>query len=85
MATYSQWSQSYFVNDTSRDDIVVADLTSDQHDVNNQWFQCMRDKLTDNELKEEISLTMDEEIYDELVDNVTNETVLDTNNNGGKF
>ena len=29
------------------------------------------DKLTDSELKEEISLTMDDEIYDELVDNVT--------------
>ena len=29
MATYQQWSQSYFVNDTSRDDIVVADLTPD--------------------------------------------------------
>ena len=43
------------------------------------------ERLTDRELKDEISLTMDEEIYDELVDNVTNETVLDTNNNGGKF
>ena len=43
------------------------------------------EKLTDSELKEEISLTMDEEIYDELVDNVTNETVLDTNNTGGQF
>ena len=43
------------------------------------------EKLTDSELKEEISLTMDDEIYDELVDNVTNETVLDINNNGGKF
>ena len=43
------------------------------------------DKLTDSELKEEISLTMDDEVYDELVDNVTNETVLDTNNNGGKY
>ena len=37
MATYQQWSQSYF-----------TDLTSDQHDVNNQWFQCMRDRLTDS-------------------------------------
>ena len=37
MATYQQWSQSYF-----------NDLTSDQHDVNNQWFQCMRDRLTDS-------------------------------------
>ena len=36
MATYQQWSQSYF-----------PDLTPDQHDVNNQWFQSMRDKLTD--------------------------------------
>ena len=43
------------------------------------------DKLTDNELKEEISLTLDDEVYDELVDNVTNETVLDINNNGGKY
>ena len=43
------------------------------------------EKLTDSELKEEISSTMDDEIYDELVDNVTNETVLDTNNTGGKF
>ena len=37
MATYQQWSQSYF-----------ADLTSDQHNVNNQWFQSMRDRLTDS-------------------------------------
>ena len=37
MATYQQWSQSYF-----------TDLTSDQHDVNNQWFQSMRDRLTDS-------------------------------------
>ena len=37
MATYQQWSQSYF-----------TDLTLDQHDVNNQWFQCMRDRLTDS-------------------------------------
>jgi hypothetical protein len=43
------------------------------------------DKLSDIELKDEISLTMDDEVYDELVDNVTNETVLDTNNNGGKY
>ena len=37
MATYQQWSQSYF-----------TDLTLEQHDVNNQWFQSMRDKLTDS-------------------------------------
>ena len=48
MATYSQWSQSYFVNDTSRNDIVVADLTPDQHNANNRWFKSMLDSLTDS-------------------------------------
>ena len=42
------------------------------------------EKLTDSELKEEISLTMDEEIYDELVDNVTNTDPIVYNTNGGK-
>ena len=41
-------------------------------------------KLTNEELKERVDC-YDEELFDELVDNVTNETVLDTNNNGGKF
>ena len=42
------------------------------------------EKLSDSELKEEVD-NYDEELFDELVDNVTNETVLDTNNTGGKF
>ena len=37
MATYQQWSQSYF-----------PDLTPDQHNMNNRWFKSMRDKLTSN-------------------------------------
>ena len=40
--------------------------------------------LTNSELKDEISLTMDDEVYAELVENVTNETFIDVNNNGGK-
>ena len=43
------------------------------------------DKLTDSELKEQIISTHEEELYEELVDNVTNETVLDINNTGGQF
>ena len=43
------------------------------------------DKLTDSELQDEIRYSFDEETLDELVENVTNETVLDTNNNGGKY
>ena len=37
MATYQQWSQSYFIN-----------LTPDQHNANNRLFKSIRDKLTDS-------------------------------------
>ena len=43
-------------------------------------------KLTDSELKETINYyDEDEGLYEELVDNVTNETFIDVNNNGGQF
>ena len=42
------------------------------------------DSLSDSELKEEID-NHDDELFDELVDNVTNETFIDVNNNGGKY
>ena len=41
------------------------------------------DKLTDSELKEEISLTLDDEMYDELVDNVTQQYAKLPNTFGG--
>ena len=47
--------------------------------------QDMREIESREELCDEIKYTFDEETLDELVDNVTNETVLDTNNNGGKY
>ena len=37
MATYQEWSQSYFTK-----------LTPDQHKANNNWFVSMRDKLKDD-------------------------------------
>ena len=42
------------------------------------------EQCSDLELKEEVD-NYDEDLYDELVDNVSNETVLDINNTGGKF
>ena len=42
------------------------------------------DGLSDVELREEVD-NHDDELYDELVENVTNETVLDINNTGGKY
>ena len=47
-------------------------------------LRCHFESVSLNELKDEVD-NFDEELFDELVDNVTNETVLDTNNNGGKF
>ena len=54
------------------------------------------DRLTDSEIKERIESLYDEELYDELVDNVTQqypkqlntfekETFIDINNTGGQF
>ena len=53
-----------------------------EHVIENltDWYS----DFTLDELKETIGID-DEGLFEELVDNVTNETVLDTNNNGGKF
>ena len=42
-------------------------------------------KLSDSELEDEIRYSFDEETLNDLVDNVQDVTVLDTNNTGGKF
>ena len=42
------------------------------------------EKCDQYELREQID-EYDEDLYDELLENVTNETVLDTNNTGGKY
>ena len=46
--TKLNWSQTYFVNDTSRDDIVTANLTPEQHEINNKWFKSMLSMLKDD-------------------------------------
>ena len=53
-------------------DHVTQDLKDWYSDFSLEELECV---ISDN----------DEGLFDELVDNVTNETVLDTNNNGGKF
>tara|TARA_Y100001968_G_scaffold126541_1_gene115485 strand:+ start:83 stop:340 length:258 start_codon:yes stop_codon:yes gene_type:complete len=43
-------------------------------------------EFTNSELKERVNCYDDNDgLYEELVDNVTNETVLDVNNTGGKY
>ena len=80
------------LNSNQRDEIAeqFAELVVDGMDIKTMEqyiFDNMMDyfsKLTADELEEEV-YNHDEELWEELVDNVTNETVLDINNNGGKF
>ena len=67
-------------------DIVVdgMDMKSLVQYVTDDLEHFYENRCDDIELKEFID-NHDDELYDELVDNVTNETVLDVNNNGGKF
>ena len=55
---------------------LVEHVTQDLTD----WYS----DFTLDELEDSMGIH-DEGLFDELVDNVTNKTVLDTNNNGGKF
>ena len=67
-------------------DIVVdgMDIKSLVQYVTDDLEHFYENRCDDVELKEFID-NHDEELYDELVDNVTNETVLDINNTGGKY
>ena len=67
-------------------DIVVdgMDMKTLVQYVTDDLIHFYENKCDDVELKEFID-NHDEELYDELVDNVTNETVLDINNTGGKY
>ena len=68
-----------------------VELQTDSMDLDTmvEWIQDILtndySKLTDNELKERVDCFDDDGLFDELVDNVTNETVLDINNTGGKY
>ena len=81
------------LTDAQRDELIeqYIDIVIDNMDTKTMIqviTDFMKDEYndySDEELKCQIECTHDEELYDELVDNVTNETVLDINNNGGKF
>ena len=81
------------LNDSQRDELTsqYVELVVDSMDMKT-LIQIVTDNLIDYhnegsfvELKESIICFHDEDLFDELVDNVTNETVLDTNNTGGKY
>ena len=76
-----------------RDELIeqFVELQTDSMDLDTmvEWIQDILtndyDKLTDSELKERVECFDDDGLYEELVDNVTNETFIDVNNNGGQF
>ena len=81
------------LNVAQKDELIkqFVELQTDSMDLDTmvEWIQDILtndyDKLTDSELKERVDCFDDDGLFEELVDNVTNETVLDVNNNGGKF
>ena len=82
------------LNDAQRDELIsqYSEIIVDSMDMQAliQYAQEQLaeyfDKCSDIELEEDIRNYDDNDgLYEELVDNVTNETVLDINNTGGKF
>ena len=70
--------------------------TQSLYELASEYVTNSFDRLTDSEIKERIESLHDAELYDELVDNVTQqypkqlntfekETFLDINNTGGKY
>ncbi len=70
--------------------------TQSLYELASEYVTNSFDRLTDSEIKERVESLYDEELYDELVDNVTQqypkqlntfekETFIDINNTGGKF
>ena len=79
------------LNSTQRDEVIeqYVNLLIDSMSMEDLISYVSEDltnfceKLTDNELKDEISLTLDDEMYDELVDNVTQQYPKQLNTFGG--
>jgi len=62
------------------DNMSIQDLIEHVKQDLTDWYS----DFSLEELKVSIDVN-DEGLYDELVDNVTNETFIDVNNNGGKY
>jgi len=81
------------LTDKQKDEVIeqYVELIVDNMDVKTM-MQSITELLTElyqdysrEELQAQVEETHDKELYKELVDNVTNPTVLDPNNTGGQF
>ena len=81
--TSPQWDE--LIEQTVQLQVDSMELEDLEAFVKQTLTQDLREIESREEVCDEIKYTFDEETLDELIDNVTNETVLDTNNNGGKY
>ena len=81
--TTQQWDE--LIEQYAQLQVDSMDYKSLEQFVYDTIIEDLREIQSREELCDDIKYTFDEELLDELIDNVTNETVLDTNNNGGKF
>ena len=58
--------------------------TQSLYELASEYVTQSFDRLTDSEIKERIESLYDEELYDELVDNITNTDPIVYNTNGGQ-
>ena len=58
--------------------------TQSLYELASEYVMNSFDRLTDSEIKERIESLYDAELYDELVDNITNTDPIVYNTNGGK-
>ena len=58
--------------------------TQSLYELASEYVTNSFDRLTDSEIKERIESLYDEELYEELVDNITNTDPILYNTNGGK-
>ena len=54
------------------------------HELASEYLIDSLDRLTDSEIKERVESLYDGDLYDELVDNITNTDPIVYNTNGGK-
>ena len=96
-ATNSELDAKKIVNNVQLNDDQIYDIIKqyveikvdrmDTQELVEHVSENLRDWYSDFSLEELESVISgdDEELFDELVDNVTNPTVLDINNTGGKY
>ena len=85
MKNLTEQQRSELINQFVELQVDSMDYESLEAFVTQTLRQDLQEVASREEICVDIECTFDKETLDELIDNVTNETVLDTNNTGGKY